>query len=304
MNNLVPFLEPVSQCKLIPRETCSFGVLNKLGGTPLVTKWCYDSDNKVISDQLKRRGKLTFDEGDNDGSYQLENTAAVKHNLRFSQIDVEDKAITKGRLLQDLQSVKNVPSQDLVDRNIIDQGEITSLYFDDSNSALENSRLDNNFAVENFNSFQEMINHEFHENIPASFHQVKAENDILTPSVEILTKTTANILENKEAEKSSSPRLKVIFPVIKEEGEEEEKEGSNKRDNDGHTPLGQQKTVTQLTNNSPLTGRPLLHTESPQLKGSTTGFLRQEETTIGSSEHSFQHDKQKEVFKARVNMFI
>ena len=296
VNNLVPFLEPVSQCKLIPRETCSFGVLNKLGGTPLVTKWCYDSDNKVISDQLKRRGKLTFDEGDNDGSYQLENTAAVQHNLRFSQIDVEDKAITKGRLLQDLQSVKNVPSQDLVDRNIIDQGEITSLYFDDSNSALENSRLDNNFAVENFNSFQEMINHEFHENIPASFHQVKAENDILTPSVEILTKTTANILENKEAEKSSSSRLKVIFPVIKEEEGEDEKEGSNKRDNEGHTRRGQQ--------NTPLTSRPLSHTESPQLKGSTTGFLRQEETTIGSSEHSFQHDKQKEVFKARVNMFI
>ena len=128
----------------------------------MVTKWCYDSDNKVISDQLKRRGKLTFDEGDNGGSYQLENTAAVQHNLRLSQIDVEDKAITKGRLLQNLESVRNVPSQNLVDRNIIDQGKITPLYFDGSNSLLENSKLDNDFAVDDFNSFQEMINHKFH----------------------------------------------------------------------------------------------------------------------------------------------
>ena len=328
VNNLVPFLEPVSQCKLIPRETCSFGVLNKLGGTPLVTKWCYDSDNKVISDQLKRRGKLTFDEGDNDGSYQLENTAAVQHNLRFSQIDVEDKAITKGRLLQDLQSVKNVPSQDLVDRNIIDQGEITSLYFDDSNSALENSRLDNNFAVENFNSFQEMINHGFHQNIPTTFQaatetnaNVKEANDIQTLSnidISAARQTLANIAigrtVNKEGETSSSSGLRVIFPDTKEDSA-----SGNKKDNDRDTPADNDDTgpviekVSVKTNIQELTRQPLQWSGQGEGGGDHSGFLGQQDTTIASrleqertmetDKHSFHfndEELQTETFKGRV----
>ena len=285
-NSLVPYLDPVTQCKEVPKETCSFGFINKIGETPVVTKWCYDSDNSVISGDLKRRGKVRVDDGDNGGT--------VQHNLRFPEIDVGDIGFSKERVLQDLESVKNVPGQARGDEKI-DLRTIDPLYLDDSNYAFENS-IRSNFDGDDFDSFQEMINQKFHQNIPSSFQQVVAEDLQLennsTPDSQTLTKTTANIQKNREAEKSSSSGLTVIFPTGRDESDV-------KGDNDSDSGSDHENT-----NIYQLSGLPLQLPESLQLEGSTTGFLRQEETTIGSSEHSFQHDKQKEVFKARVNMFI
>ena len=150
-NNLVPYLDPVTQCKDVPKETCSFGVLSKLGEKPLVTKWCYDEQHDLISGNLKRKGKLTFDHRDKDGSFNLDNGDSVEKTLRFSQFD-DDIAITDGRLLQDVESVKNAPSHGPVDKSIIEEKKTNPLSFDSSNHAFEN------LATNDFNSFQEMIN--------------------------------------------------------------------------------------------------------------------------------------------------
>ena len=42
---LVPFLAPTQECKEVPREVCTFGVLKgQPGEKPLTTKWCYDPE--------------------------------------------------------------------------------------------------------------------------------------------------------------------------------------------------------------------------------------------------------------------
>merc|ERR1719400_1403548 len=42
---LVPFLSPTQECKQVPREVCTFGVLKgEPGEKPITTKWCYDPE--------------------------------------------------------------------------------------------------------------------------------------------------------------------------------------------------------------------------------------------------------------------
>ena len=42
---LVPFLSPSQECKQVPREVCTFGVLKgEPGEKPITTKWCYDPE--------------------------------------------------------------------------------------------------------------------------------------------------------------------------------------------------------------------------------------------------------------------
>ena len=312
------------KCKAVPRETCSFGVIRQLGEKPLITKWCYDTDNELISQQLKRRGKVTFDEGDK--------REAVEKTGSFSENDLEDININNRRFLQDVESVKNVPGHSPAsadnkssDKNIIEGKRNNPLSLVDSNYAFENSinaGQNGNFVGHDFHSFQEMINHEFHQNIPTTFQEetekktnVKEGNDILESNIEVSakTKTLTNIdrTKNREDEKSSSSRLRVIFPDTKAEG------GGNKKDDDSDTadtrPLIEK--MSAKTNIKELPRQTLAATESLHIEssGDSSGFLGQEETTIASrleSINTIESDKksfhfngeelQTQTFKGRV----
>ena len=310
----------------MPRETCSFGLIRKLGEEPLITKWCYDTDNKIISQHLKRRGKVTSDDGDN--------REPAEKTSSFSQNDLEDININNSWFIQDVESVKNVAGHGPAstdnksnDKNIIEGKKNNPLSLVDSNYAFENSinaGQNGNFVGHDFNSFQEMINHEFYQNIPPTFQSEKNTNvmegsDILESNIEISgkTKTFTNIDQSKNIkadEKSSSSRLTVIFPDTKAE------RSGNKKDNDSDTadtadnrPLIER--IPVKTNIQELTRQPLAVTESLhlQLSGDSSGFLGQKETTIANrlepvntmepNKHSFHfndEELQTETFKGRV----
>ena len=302
----------------MPRETCSFGLVRKLGERerPLITKWCYDTENEPISQHLKRRGKLTFDAGDNS----------------FSENDLEDININNSWFLQEAESVKNVPGHGPTTssdnksnhKNTIEQKTAKPLSLVDSNYAFENSinaGTDGDFVGHDFNSFQEMINHEFHQNIPSTFQaetgkhsDIKEANDMFESKIEMSAKTLTNIdrTKNEEDEKSSSSRLRVIFPDTKAESTST---GGNKNDNESDAadnadtrPLIEK--ISVKTNIKELTRQPLAATESLQSTGDSSRFPGPEETTIASrlepvvepdklSFHVNDEELQTETFKGR-----
>jgi hypothetical protein len=52
---LVPYLQPVEECKEVPREVCSFGFKPAVAGErPITTKWCYNPNEE---DLLETQGK-------------------------------------------------------------------------------------------------------------------------------------------------------------------------------------------------------------------------------------------------------
>ena len=279
----------------------------------------------MISQHLKRRGKVTFDDGDN--------REAAEKTSSFSQNDLEDININNSWFIQDVESVKNVPGHGPAsadnkssDKNIIEGKRNNPLSLVDSNYAFENSinaGHNGNFVGHDFNSFQEMINHEFYQNIPPTFQaesekttNVMEGSDILESNIEISgkTKTFTNIDQTKDIkadEKSSSSRLRVIFPDTKAEG------GGNKKDNDSDTadtrPLIEK--MSAKTNIKELPRLTLAATESLHIEssGDSSGFLGQEETTIASrleSINTIESDKksfhfngeelQTQTFKGRV----
>ena len=285
----------------------------------MITKWCFDTENEPISQHLKRRGKLTFDDGDKS----------------FTQNDLEDININNSWFLQDAESVKNVPGHDPGStsnksnvKNIREEERNAPLSPVDSNYAFENSingrPTSGDFVGHDFNSFQEMINHGFHQNIPTTFQaatetnaNVKEANDIQTLSnidISAARQTLANIAigrtVNEEGETSSSSRLRVIFPDTKEDSA-----SGNKKDNDRDTPADNDDTgpviekVSVKTNIQELTRQPLQWSG----QGDHSGFLGQQDTTIASrleqertmetDKHSFHfndEELQTETFKGRV----
>ena len=119
----------------------------------MITKWCFDPEKEPISQHLKRRGKLTFDAGDN------------RDVTRQTQSDPDDINISNSWFLQEAETVKNVPGHD---EKITEGKKTEPLSFVDSNYAFQNSIRgghQDNFGGHDFNSFQEMINHKFHQNI-------------------------------------------------------------------------------------------------------------------------------------------
>ena len=54
---LSPYLDPVTQCRPLPRLTCSWGLLRGQGAPPVRTRWCYDPQEETGGPG--RRGRLT-----------------------------------------------------------------------------------------------------------------------------------------------------------------------------------------------------------------------------------------------------
>ena len=61
---LSPYLDPVTQCRPVPRLTCSWGLVREEGARPVRTRWCYDPQE---DSGLGRRGRL--DQGQTPGQH-------------------------------------------------------------------------------------------------------------------------------------------------------------------------------------------------------------------------------------------
>ena len=101
VNKLVPYLDPVSQCKNVPKEKCTFGIKNNVGEKNLITKWCYGSSEgykkikfpEILSD--KRKGRLFQPINNNNILDKKQQRKSFNKPIRFPS---NDDSISKTKI--------------------------------------------------------------------------------------------------------------------------------------------------------------------------------------------------------------
>ena len=102
VNKLVPFLDPVSECKNVPKEKCSFGVKSDLGDRTLTTKWCYDPETSEGRKNIKFPGISSLDIRKGRVSSEIYQPTSDKRGRRLLKSDFQQQKMNHITMMKDI----------------------------------------------------------------------------------------------------------------------------------------------------------------------------------------------------------